>query len=86
MDKYPCTGEIKGSTVPLLHKHFIVTSNYSIDELWPDKTDREGNVTLSQHELRTAIARRCLIHKLDTLKDAQDALEEGIEMLNADEE
>jgi len=35
-DKWHCTGEIKGGTVNLRHKRFIVTSNYHPDELWTD--------------------------------------------------
>lgn len=35
-DRYACTGETKGGTVYLRHKAFIVTSNYTIDELWAD--------------------------------------------------
>lgn len=35
-DKWSCTGEVKGGTVPLRHKRFIVTSNYSPRELWPE--------------------------------------------------
>lgn len=35
-DKWPCTGETKGGTVQLRHKLFIVTSNYSIDQLYPE--------------------------------------------------
>jgi len=31
MDRYACKGESKGSTVPLQHTTFIVTSNYSIE-------------------------------------------------------
>jgi len=41
-DKYSCSGEVKGSTVPLLHKYFIITSNYSIDHLWSDKEGFNG--------------------------------------------
>jgi hypothetical protein len=33
-DHYACTGETKGGTVPLHHTLFIVTSNYSIEELY----------------------------------------------------
>lgn len=33
-DKWACTGEVKGGTVNLQHEHFVVTSNYSIEELW----------------------------------------------------
>jgi len=33
-DKWGCTGEIKGGTVGLKHEKFIVTSNYSIEQLF----------------------------------------------------
>ncbi|WAK78034.1 replication associated protein [Miresoil virus 422] len=33
-DKYPCWGEIKGAALPLMHTKFIVTSNYTIEEIW----------------------------------------------------
>lgn len=33
-DRYACTGESKGSTIALQHRHFIVTSNYSIAKLY----------------------------------------------------
>lgn len=33
-DRYACTGETKGGTVCLSHKLFIVTSNYSISDLF----------------------------------------------------
>ena len=36
-DKWPCTGEIKGASVNLCHTHFVVTSNYSIEELFGNK-------------------------------------------------
>lgn len=32
-DKWRATGEVKGAVVPLMHKWFIVTSNYSIREI-----------------------------------------------------
>ena len=32
-DHYSCSGESKGATIPLQHDKFIVTSNYSIEEL-----------------------------------------------------
>lgn len=35
-DKYACSGEVKGGTVPLLHRTFLVTSNYSIRDLYKD--------------------------------------------------
>lgn len=46
-DKYACTGEIKGATVPLNHQRFIVTSNYTPAQLWPDDM-----------EMQEAVARR----------------------------
>lgn len=33
-DKWACHGEIKGSTVPLNYKHLIVTSNFTIQQLF----------------------------------------------------
>ena len=34
-DHYPCTGEIKGGITGLRHNKFIITSNYTPEELWP---------------------------------------------------
>lgn len=60
-DKWSCTGEIKGGTVKLSHKTFVITSNYSPGELWQD------NPIMAQ-----AISRRFeLIHmseRRDTLR------------------
>jgi len=36
-DKYAATGEIKGATVKLQHEKLIITSNYSIEDLWGDE-------------------------------------------------
>lgn len=35
-DKWKCNGEVKGGTVALKYKTFIVTSNYTPEELWPE--------------------------------------------------
>jgi hypothetical protein len=35
-DRYRCTGEVKGGTVQLAHRQFIVTSNYQIEELFQE--------------------------------------------------
>lgn len=51
MDRYACNGESKGSTVPLHHTTFIVTSNYSIDQLY----EKDGP------EMIAAIKRRCKV-------------------------
>lgn len=34
LDRYHCKGEVKGSYVQLRHKEFIITSNYTPEELW----------------------------------------------------
>jgi hypothetical protein len=47
-DRYPCSGEIKGGTVKLQHDYFVVTSNYSIDNLFKD----------SDEEIRLAVKAR----------------------------
>ena len=46
-DRYACPGEVKGSTVNLVHEKIIITSNYSIDDLWPE-----------DEQMRDAIKRR----------------------------
>lgn len=35
-DRYACNGEVKGSKVNLVHKEFLVTSNFTIEELFAD--------------------------------------------------
>lgn len=52
-DKWPCRGEIKGGTVPLRHKRFIITSNYLPSQIW-----NEDPV------LAEAIERRCTMWKM----------------------
>jgi len=48
-DKWACTGEVKGATVSLRHTTFYVTSQYTIEQLWPG----------DEHaELREALTRR----------------------------
>lgn len=58
-DHYQCSGETKGGTVPLVHERFIVTSNYSIEQLY----DKDGP------EMVAAIKRRCqVIHMTEPFK------------------
>lgn len=38
-DKWACPGEVKGGTVPLLYKKFIVTSNYTPEQLFTEKEE-----------------------------------------------
>lgn len=35
-DKWSCSGEIKGGSVALQHRDFVVTSNFTIDEIFTD--------------------------------------------------
>lgn len=39
MDLYSCKGQTKGGHVNLTYKRFIVTSNYSIQDLFKDKPE-----------------------------------------------
>jgi RNA helicase len=41
-DKYACSGEIKGGTVALRHTTFIVTSNFTMQELWKEEPKIEA--------------------------------------------
>jgi hypothetical protein len=54
MDKYACTGEVKGGKVALQHKRFYVTSNYTPGQLWQDDL-----------MMREAIERRCEMIVMD---------------------
>ena len=51
-DKYAHTAEIKGGTVPLEHDRFIVTSNFSIEELFRDKPQRTQDALLRRFEVK----------------------------------
>jgi len=55
MDHYPVSGETKGGNVALVHRDFLVTSNYTIDELYA----KDGQ------EMIDAIKRRCKIIHMD---------------------
>lgn len=48
MDRYPCSGEVKGGMTQLRHHVFVVTSNYSPEELFKE-----------QPMVGKAIRRRC---------------------------
>lgn len=51
-DKWACSGEVKGGTVHLRHHQFVITSNYSIEQMFPEDIS-----------LQEAIRRRCeVIH------------------------
>lgn len=44
-DKWACTGEVKGGQVNLTHRRFIVTSNYTIEELWPEDLEMQRAIS-----------------------------------------
>lgn len=57
-DKFACPGEIKGGFVNLTHRAFIVTSNKTIAQLWPDDP-----------VMATAIKRRFKVEHMATVVD-----------------
>jgi len=62
MDKWACTGEYKGGTIQLRHHHFVVTSNYSIEEQFA-----------GDEPLIEAIRRRCeVIHFSQVFKKKKE--------------
>jgi len=38
-DRYPSILEVKGTAIPTTYDHLVITSNYSIDEIWCDDTE-----------------------------------------------
>lgn len=62
-DKWGAYGEIKGGTVALNYQRFIVTSNFSIEELFA------GNDPASA-KLRAALLRR--FEQIECLPDPED--------------
>jgi len=61
LDKYPCSGEYKGGKTALRHTKFIITSNYSIEQLFGHKGE----------ELVNAITRRCTVTHFNTFPPKQ---------------
>lgn len=56
LDKYPKTGEVKFGTIPLNYKTFIVTSNYSIEELFANN-----------EKMIEPIRRRCRVEHMNVV-------------------
>lgn len=73
--------------MPLLHKYIVITSNYSLYELFPDKveTDRQGNArtVVDNSFLRDAISRRTQEFEAESREDFDD-IRNQIELLNVD--
>lgn len=45
-DRWSCTGEVKGGHVPLVYEKLYITSNYSIDQLFPPEEDKDLNLAI----------------------------------------
>lgn len=54
-DSYALTGEVKGGTIPLNFKRFIVTSNYSINDIFG--YDPEGQTTKKIRDARDSMVK-----------------------------
>lgn len=54
-DQYAVTGEVKGATLNVQHDVFIVTSNYTIREIFGPKAQEPQEVKDSKNELVKAI-------------------------------
>ena len=59
-DKWACKGEVKGGTVWLNHKYFVVTANYSI----PDIAQKDSRSPEPDYALIDALTRRFRIMSL----------------------
>ncbi|MGN7614703.1 hypothetical protein ACQZV8_21755, partial [Magnetococcales bacterium HHB-1] len=62
-DKWACTGETKGGTVHLMHDVFVVTSNYSIEELVPKK--KSGKEEVVDQPMIAALERRFKVYRFN---------------------
>lgn len=69
-DRYACSGEVKGGHVPLNYDRFYITSNYSIDELYPVSEDTQLNLALK--------GRFKVIHMVDRNLDLIDYLQKSL--------
>lgn len=64
-DRYACTGETKGGTIPLNHDRFIVTSNYGIRDIFGPEDGATGKAAAAKHELVKAMERRFTVIHMD---------------------
>lgn len=72
-DKWRASGEVKGATVPLMHKMLVVTSNYSIREIveMGSKSDHSVDLVLVE-----ALERRFKVIEMWGEEDRETAAEE----------
>lgn len=78
-DKWACTGEVKGGTVPLCHRRFVVTSNYSINEIFgPDANTKEGSAEqAAKRTLVEALERRFKVEYVQTRDDVWEEMKDS---------
>lgn len=70
-DSYALTGEVKGGTIPLNYKRLVVTSNYSINDVFgydPD-TNPTAKVMAAKDSMVAAITSRFIVIRLEDRKD-----------------
>lgn len=71
-DSYSLIGEVKGGTIPLNYNKFIVTSNYTIDEIFgydPQNLNLTDRSKKMKDELVKAIKGRFKIIQLNSRAD-----------------
>ncbi len=81
-DKWGCVGEVKGGMTPLLHERFIVTSNYTISQLFTEDVALCAAVSRRFQQLTMSRDGRLwrdedLVQRWDGGRDALVQLDEG---------
>lgn len=54
-DSFPADGEVKGATAPLAHRSFVVTSNFSVEQVFGGKLSPDELITCQAIERRFAV-------------------------------
>lgn len=80
-DKYQCKGNIKGTTCNLQHEWLVITSNYTIAELFG--TNVEDKQYSQRQTLVTALKRRFVEYHFETREDLQEKVPEIKAILDA---
>jgi len=60
-DKYSHTAEIKGGSVKLRHKFFVVTTNFHMGEIWPEDSPRIDRPQKDYSKIHQALSRRFFV-------------------------
>lgn len=71
-DKWKCKAECKGGTVQLKHHWFVVTSNYSIDDIFGTPNGQADPEYLVKRQLVDAITRRFRCFEAHTREEMED--------------